>query len=138
MKIIKNKQDLDLLSEAKALGSEMSQHLQDFLVELQADLDVPEPGVYTTEDCGHIVLLEAGDNVRDLSNVGLNPEDQGLLGCTPEWIDPITLDDKDYYKLLVLYNDCFGVIFYTAVGSHDQEVEQWLQGALEDYATTKD
>lgn len=129
MIVIKNKQDL---GEAKELTKDFVDHLNNFFDNLQAELDDPEPGVYSTEECGHVIILEAGDNVRDLSAIGLNREDSGLLGCIPEWFETVTLADIEYYRFLVLYNDSFGVIFYSAVGSHDVEVEQWLESKLKD------
>src|SRR5690554_6258351 len=130
VRIIKNKRDAEILTGAGVLADEFTNHLNKFFDDLQADLDDMEPETYTVEDCGYIVILEAGDNVRDLSNVGLNQEDEGILGCIPEWFETVELDGIRYYRFLVLYNDSFGVIFYSAIGSQDAEVEQWLEQKL--------
>lgn len=131
MRIIKSIDDVYVMSQAKAISPEFSKHLIKFFDDLQADLDDPEPDVYSIEECGHVIILESGDNVRDLSTIGLNRGDLGLLGCIPEWFEIVILDDIEYYRFLVLYNDAFGVIFYSAVGSHDVEVEQWLEQNLD-------
>ncbi len=92
------------------------------------------PNTYRLEDTGHVVLLEAGDNVRDLKEIGLNHQEQGILGCIPEWFETMTLDGVEYYRFLVLYNDSFGgVVFFSAVGAFDHEVEAWLAMKLEEY-----
>ncbi|MDQ0060740.1 hypothetical protein [Paenibacillus harenae] len=39
------------------------------------------------DGCGYVVVLEAGDNVRDLGNVGLNRKGGGLLGSFPEYVE---------------------------------------------------
>jgi hypothetical protein len=45
----------------------------------------------------------------------------------------MTLDEVEYYRFLVLYNDSFGVVFFSAVGAFDHEVEEWLAMKLEEY-----
>ena len=133
MRVIKNQDDVRLLKEAKAISQPFAKHLTKFFDDLQADLEDMSPNTYRLEDTGHVVLLEAGDNVRDLKEIGLNHQDQGILGCIPEWFETITLDEVAYYRFLVLYNDSFGVIFYSAVGAFDDEVEAWLAAKLEEY-----
>ena len=133
MRVIKNQDDVRLMAQAKAINPQFAEHLIQFFDELQADLEDMSPNTYRLEDTGHVVLLEAGDNVRDLREMGLNHQEQGILGCIPEWFETITLDGVEYYRFLVLYNDSFGVIFYSAVGAFDHEVEAWLAMKLEEY-----
>lgn len=133
MRVIKNQDDVRLMAQAKAINPQFAEHLIQFFDELQADLEDMSPNTYRLEDTGHVVLLEAGDNVRDLREMGLNHQEQGILGCIPEWFEAITLDDVEYYHFLVLYNDSFGVVFFSAVGAFDHEVEAWLAMKLEEY-----
>ncbi len=133
MRVIKNQDDVRLMAQAKAINPQFAEHLIQFFDELQADLEDMSPNIYRLEDTGHVVLLEAGDNVRDLREMGLNHQEQGILGCIPEWFETITLDGMEYYRLLVLYNDSFGVVFFCAVGAFDHEVEAWLAAKLEEY-----
>jgi len=85
MIVIKNQEHVELLKSADVLGPEFLHHLTEFMVALQADLDDLSPNTYCIEDAGHLVIFEPGDNVRDLSNIGLHRE-QGLLGCIPDVI----------------------------------------------------
>lgn len=133
MRVIKNQDDVRLLKEAKAISQPFAKHLTKFFDDLQADLEDMSPNTYRLEDTGHVVLLEAGDNVRDLKEIGLNHQDQGILDCIPEWFETMTLDEVEYYRFLVLYNDSFGVVFFSAVGAFDHEVEAWLAAKLEEY-----
>lgn len=133
MRVVKNQDDVRLLKEAKAIGHTFAKHLTKFFDDLQAELEDMSPNTYRLEDTGHVVLLEAGDNVRDLKEMGLNHQDQGILDCIPEWFETITLDDVEYYRFLVLYNDSFGVVFFSAVGAFDHEIEAWLSAKLEEY-----
>ena len=133
MRVIKNQDDVRLLKEAKAISQPFAKHLTKFFDDLQADLEDMSPNTYRLEDTGHVVLLEAGDNVRDLKEIGLNHQDQGILDCIPEWFETMTLDEVEYYRFLVLYNDSFGVVFFSAVGAFDHEIEAWLAAKLEEY-----
>ena len=133
MRVIKNQDDVRLMAQAKAISPQFAEHLIQFFDELQADLEDMSPNTYRLEDTGHVVLLEAGDNVRDLREMGLNHQEQGILGCIPEWFETITLDGVEYYRFLVLYNDSFGVVFFSAVGAFDHEIEAWLAAKLEEY-----
>ncbi len=134
MRVIKNQDDVRLMAQAKAIRPQFAEHLIQFFDELQADLEDMSPNTYRLEDTGHVVLLEAGDNVRDLREMGLNHQDEGILGCIPEWFEAVTLDGIDYHRFLVLYNDSFGVIFYSAIGIFDDEVETWLQNKQKEYS----
>lgn len=96
------------------------------MIGMLVGLDELEHNRYSEEDCGYVVILEAGDNVRDLNNVGLNPSNSGLLGSGPEYCEMLDLDGVGYYSLLIIYNNSFAVDFYTPMGCHDDEVEQWL------------
>ena len=133
MRVIKNQDDVRLMAQAKAIRPQFAEHWIQFFDELQADLEDMSPNTYRLEDTGHVVLLEAGDNVRDLKEIGLNHQDQGILDCIPEWFETMTLDEVEYYRFLVLYNDSFGVVFFSAVGAFDHEVEEWLAMKLEEY-----
>lgn len=134
MILIKNQDDVRSMEEKQLIRVGMAKHLMKFFDDLQEELDFLSPNTYKVEDNGHAVILDKGDNVRDLSDTGLNRGDQGLLGCIPEWFEAVTLDGIDYHRFLVLYNDSFGVIFYSAIGIFDDEVETWLQNKQKEYS----
>ncbi len=73
-------------------------------------------------------MLERGDDVRDLRQVGLNPEDQGILGSIPEWVEEVRLDDDtDVYQIACLYNNGHLMMFFSDVGQYDDIIEDWLR-----------
>ena len=74
------------------------------------------------EDCGCVVILEPGDNDRELSHIGLYREN-GLLGCKTEWFEIVSFEGAQNYCFLELLNDAYGVIFYTAVPINDKQME---------------
>lgn len=81
---------------------------------------------------GYIVVLEAGDNVRDLGNVELKRENSGLLGSCPEYAELLDVGEiLQAYKVAVLYDNDYLMTFFTQAGVHDEEVEQWLKNQAE-------
>lgn len=104
-------------------------HFHSYILQLHQSLE-PDTALadFSLESHGYIVLLEAGDDVRNLQEVGLNPEDQGLLGTYPEWVELKELSDGNkIYQIAVLYNNEYMMLFYSYPNTLDKEVEQWLK-----------
>lgn len=133
MLVIRNQRDLIRLLDDEKLDNELEANIYDYLELLQEELDEFAPGEFKVEDTGQVVILEAGDDVRDLAAIGLNKEDRGILGAIPEWMDQVCLDGISYYRFLVIYNDSFGTTFYCPAGVFDEEVERWLQAKVQLY-----
>lgn len=128
MRTIKTRQDLKALEEANALPESLLKYFQDEFQMFQEALCGLVDQTFDLYVHGYIVLLEPGDNVRDLREVGLNWVDRGLLGSLPEYVHRMTLDDgTEVYRIGVLYDNDFMMLFYSIVGSHDDEVEAWLE-----------
>lgn len=128
MRIIKNLEDIFCLRAAKALPPEYLDLLEkDFveMVELLGGIEEWNPQAF-----GYMTVLESGDNLRDMSVVGLNPEDKGLLGTYPEIIDVFNLNGLFIYKILVIYSNDYAVTFYSKIGQFDNEVEAWIKSYL--------
>jgi len=85
------------------------------------------PGTYDPDNEGYFVILEPGDNPRNLDIVGLNPAEKGLLGSWPEFVDLINLDEMSVYQVLILYNNECVMTLYLQAGVWDEEIEQWLE-----------
>ena len=62
------------------------------------------------EENGHFVVIEAGDDIRGLQEVGLNPEDNGLLGAI--WEATFWHDGAGAWEVLVLYGNDTGMTFF--------------------------
>jgi len=126
MKIIKTLDDLRKLDGAMELG--LQAHLEEYLLALREALEPEtELGQFSLARHGYIVILEQEDDVRDLREVGLNPGDQGLLGCCPEWVEQVALaDGRIIYRVGVMYDNDYVMIFYSWLGQFDEEVEGWL------------
>lgn len=81
---------------------------------------------FDLEEQGEIIILQKGDDVRNLEEIGLDPDEGGLLGCYPEWVERLQLGDIEVYYLCIVNNNSNAVIIYSEVGIHDEEVERWL------------
>ncbi|RYD02625.1 hypothetical protein N752_25185 [Desulforamulus aquiferis] len=128
MRIIKSLQDITILKTTNALPPEYLELLEkEFLqmVELLGGLGDYNPNTY-----GYMVVLESGDNIRDLSVIGLNPEDQGLLGIYPEFIDVFNLTGYSVYKLLVIYSNDYAMTFFSIANQFDEAAEEWIRTNL--------
>src|SRR5690606_34437171 len=87
MRTIKTEEDLQVLERAQVLPQPLLAYLiREFHRLQQALSDADHDAPFDLYDHGYMVLLEPGDNVRDLREVGLNRVDRGLLGAMPEYV----------------------------------------------------
>ena len=132
MRIIKTEQDIVFLRRAEVLPEALLDHVEDYFNHLRIELEDEADSQFRLDENGYIVLLEEGDNVRDLGNVGLTHERDGLLGSHPEYVETLDLGDcQQAYKIAVLYDNDYMMMFFTLAGAHDEEVEQWLKDQAE-------
>lgn len=92
--------------------------IEHYLQQLREELKDEDRSEFRLDVRGYIVVLEAGDNGRDLGNIGLNSEDGRLLGSCPEYV-------------AVLYDNDYLMTFFTQIRAYDEEVEQWLRDQAE-------
>ena len=128
MRIIKTFEDVELLENTEVLNERYLQWIKNYFLQLfdllgrgetldQFRMDWPE---------GFVAVLEEGDNLRDLSLLGLNPEDGGILGCSLEYVEEYKLESISFYRIgLLLDNECM-MTFFSEIGSHDEEIEDNL------------
>lgn len=74
MRIIRTKQDINFLRSAEVLPAPLLDHVEDYFGQLRIEMEDEAESHFRLGEIGYIVLLEVGDNVRDLGNVGLAPE----------------------------------------------------------------
>ena len=142
---IKTQADLETLSartETDACFHSLLPYLRSFFQQLYDALSDGEGFEhFTLEPHGYFVILEKSDNLRNLHEVGLYPQDQGLLGSRPEYVERLLPDsessgiDREWYQVAVLYNDDYMMFFYLQGENFDGEVQQWLTDHLEETLT---
>lgn len=128
MYIIQTKQDLNILEKSKVMEEEFIKLLKDKFNSLYENLSEGTPlNEFSLEDKGYIVILHEGDNIRNLSTVGLNPNG-GLLYAIPEFINEIILNKFKIYEIIVVYNNEFCMTFYMSDKiMNDDEVKKWIE-----------
>jgi hypothetical protein len=132
MRIIKTQKDFDTLRRTSALPAALLDQIEDYFLHLRDELEDDFESDFCLDRLGYIVVLEVGDNVHDLGNVGLNREDGGLLGSNPEYVELLDVGaGLQAYKIAVLYDNNYLMTFFTQAGAHDEEVEQWLKDQAE-------
>ncbi|MGI6558066.1 MAG: hypothetical protein ACOX20_03615 [Limnochordia bacterium] len=139
MRTIKTENDIHALKKAAVLTPSLLDFLEvelQKLIEAFGDLEIERP--LDLMEYGYIVLLEPGDNVRDLREVGLDWVDQGLLGSLPEFVERERLSDgTEIYRIGVLYDNDYMMIFLSLAGSHDAEVEAWLAEETQNFMRSR-
>lgn len=129
MRIIKSQKDLDLISRMQALPPNLIRFAQAEFHRLYMAFgeahDVLFAEFHTDEfHCGHIVVLEHGDNIDDLSVVGMQC---GLRNSMVECVELYQIEQLQMYRIIVLFNNEFAQTFLFEAGlNQDALFEAWL------------
>ena len=65
---------------------------------------------WSAEEYGYFCLIEPSDDVRDMRDVGLNPEDRGLIGAIKEVV--LWHPESRCWEAVVLYGGDYGMTFF--------------------------
>ena len=65
---------------------------------------------WNADEFGYFCLVEEGDDVRDMRDVGLNPEDLGLVGAIKEVV--LWHPGSRCWEAVVLYGGDYGMTFF--------------------------
>jgi hypothetical protein len=88
---------------------------------------------FTLDLYGYMTVLEKGDNLFDLSTVGLDRKRGGLLGCLPEFVEKIERDGQVWYKIVVVMTNEYAMAYY--IDAKDLEEQKsiilWLEEHVE-------
>ncbi|GEM_PF-790886 len=137
MRVIQTKEDIECLRRANALPEPYLGLVEGDFQRVQGGVEAQSgPGAYHPGIEGYFVVLEEGDNLRNLEVVGLDPGEGGLLGCAPEAVDLLEpAPGLKVFQVLVAYNNSSLMSFYLEKGLADPEVEAWLKKNLIDSDT---
>lgn len=127
MRIIKTMKDIELLKKASTVDKQILQEIEKDFRNIYYNLEI---GVmlegFSLVDTGIMVLLESGDNVADLEEIGLNIEDHGLLGAIPEFIDEQKLVNCTLITACILCNNEYALNIFFERGKFGDKVEKWI------------
>ena len=91
MRIIKTQKDIDSLRSSNILSVTLLDQIESYFLQLRGELEDEIESEFCLGSHGYIAILEARDNIRDLSNVGLNRDAGGLLGSYSEYVELLDL-----------------------------------------------
>ena len=124
---IKTLKDLELLkksSSSKNLLEYMTKYFQSLHKNLGEDIPLHN---FDLEEHGWIVVIESSDDENDLTEIGLDEDNGGLITATFEYVNVITLPDgSEYYNMLVLANNEFGYPIFIAKSACSKELNDCL------------
>ena len=130
MRIICNDKDLALLELHGAITPKQLLVLRDNLAQNLSWICEAVPNEVSLDNHGPIFLLEPGDNTRGMTPAGIPSHIGGLLGVIPEYVDEVNLDNKVYWKALVVLGNSYAPTYWVPLGM-DPEVDQHLAKYLE-------
>ncbi|MCM3625531.1 hypothetical protein M4D70_25470 [Brevibacillus borstelensis] len=129
MRTIKTIQDIRILRETRVFSNSMLDYLEEEFLGLKEAFDFDGlDEAFTLEMYGYMVVLEKGDNLRDMSVVGLDRETAGLLGSFPEFVDKVERQGESWYKVVCVLTNEYAMAYYVPKGAvvDDKEVLNWL------------
>ncbi|WP_252989886.1 hypothetical protein [Brevibacillus panacihumi] len=133
MRTIKTIQDVRLLRQARVFSYAFTSYLKEEFSGLKEAFDFDGLDEdFTLDMYGFMVVLEKGDNLRDLSVVGLERKREGLLGSLPEFVEKVERNGECWYKVVVIYTNEYGMVFYLPLEVvTDDEMKTWLEEQAE-------
>ena len=130
MRIIKSQQAIDLLKTMRALPLDVIHLVQsEFRLLYEAygqSWDIPIQEFHTdAHHCGFIAVLEQGDDLGDLSVIGLPG---GFRRTIVEFVELRNTGKRLIYRIVVLFDNEFALTILLEAGiNKDLEFEAWLQ-----------
>ena len=119
--------DIELLKDSRAMKEGILREIEEQFKHIYKNLGKGIPiEEFSLIDTGIIVLLEPGDNPKALDEIGLDSEDNGLLGATPEWIEEQELADTTLIIACILCNNEYALSIFFEKGKLGKEVENWI------------
>jgi hypothetical protein len=127
MVIVINKlEDIEKIELSEDIPKDYKDEIKRKFIEVYDNISPVESiDEFSLEEYGQIVVLEPSDDIRNLSDIGL--DDGGLMECYPEWIEYKMLDQTEVYYICIVRNNENAVVIYTRKDIFDDEVETWLR-----------
>lgn len=124
--------DIDSFKTNSSYPPVFAEYLQARFNELKKCLEefFEDEGEFNLKEFGHMVVLQKSDNLRDLSEVGLNACDNGFFGSIPEVVEEIEMPSFTVYQVSDCYNNDYMMLFYLPKGEFEA-----IYPELSDYFT---
>lgn len=125
MKIITEWVQLQDLEESidHALLEELKSYFKSIVTEMLEEDDYLS---YDISEVAKIAVLETGDDIDHLPEIGFYEETIMLTESIAEFVDPLEIEGQSYCRIFVLLNDAEGVIIYAQINSLGEVFEKWV------------
>ncbi|MCM3625513.1 hypothetical protein M4D70_25380 [Brevibacillus borstelensis] len=137
MRSIKTIHDVRLIRAALVFSNTFTEYLEEEFLGLKEAFDFDGlDEAFTLDLYGYMVVLEKGDNLRDMSVVGLDRETEGLLGSFPEFVDKVERDGESWFKVVCVLTNEYAMAYYVPMDAVADDIEilnwlNWLGGKVE-------
>lgn len=113
--------DLDRFKASGMYPAVFCDYLQSRFCELKKCLEefFEDEGQFNLKEFGHMVVLQKIDNLRDLSQIGFNKEDNGVFGDIPEEVALIEASGFSVYEIQTAFNNDFMLQVYLPQGEFE-------------------
>lgn len=120
--------DLEKFKASNSYPPAFAEFLQTRFLELKQCMEkyFKEVGEFNLKEFGHMVVLEKSDNLRDLSEAGLN----NFFNSVPEAVEEIVMPEFNVYQVSNIYNNDYMMIFYLPKGEFEAiypELQDYLR-----------
>jgi hypothetical protein len=125
LKIITEWQHIKVLEDVieQSLIDELRSYFKEIVTEMLSEEDYEN---YDITEVGKMAVLEVGDAIDNLPEIGFYDETIRLTESISEYVERVEIDEEIYYRILVLLNDAEGVIIYAKANTHGDEFENWV------------
>ena len=134
MRFIKSQRSLDLLKTMRALPLDVIHFVQGEFRRIyeaygQAQGEPVDAFHTDAHHCGHIVVLENGDDMEDLSMLGLAG---GFRRNNMEFVERRFTGKRQIYRIVLLFDNEYVLTVIMEAGiNNDRQLEAWLQDMAE-------
>lgn len=128
MKVIKKRGDIEEVKKESDIHPELIREVDKYLLLLAEAQGEPDPGEeFSLNEANSIIVLEEGDDAKEILGMGKNPLEGAHLGDIPEYVDRLSSGNFSYYRIGFLCDSGSFVTVFSQEGIHDPEVEEWLE-----------
>lgn len=133
MIIINTMDDIQKLRNKNRVDKHLVEELEKYFKELTRSFTGTDNyNTFSLKDEGSIIILEESDNPQDLEEIGFPREHGGVFSTYPEFADLLQIGNVNYYKIVIVCSNSYGIVVYSRVGQFGEEFEKWVSECLDE------
>lgn len=117
----------ELMELEEKLEKNIFSELKRYFIELMTEmLDEEDFESYDVSEVGKISVLESGDELAHLPDIGMTEETMTVLESIPEYVEPVRLSSGLWYRVVIIFGDSGGVVIYVPDEMVTGDFEIWI------------